>query len=440
MRRSALIACLALSACPRPTEPVDSGMMEVDSGEDPIDSGFDAGRDAGRPPRPDAGVDAGWVNVAESQWCRSLAYAKCWRDVRCLRIDATRIDDCVARNLTGCDSTVYTMGSALGMHRYDIDAGVHCLNAYDQGSCELTPAACAHVFTGLVPADGGALLREDCDPDAGYYYGSENICPRRCKAWSREGEGCFDSTGQYSSSCQPGVHSCDYVDGGNNTVCVPVQREGDPCRWFYGCGPNLVCSGSRCVKQTATLGEECERGTSGYPNCDNDSFCRKEPPPVAGAVVDAGVCMRRAGLGGACVGFFVDYTQTCLQSLRCSSNLGTGTCLPRAGIGEPCSSTNSSGFYPNDCMDGLYCDYATSRCRELPGDGGDCSTHGSSDVCKPGFYCDYFDSERCWPMLDDGQNCEGSDQWCKSGDCQYGALPDSGFGWQCVRCAPRDGG
>jgi len=443
MRLLALVVCLALCACPPPVipdaGPTDSGTVEEDAGSD---AGIDAGRDAGRPPRPDAGVDAGWVNVPESEWCRSLAYAKCWRDIRCLRIDETRIADCVARNLVGCDSSVYTLGSSLGLHRYDGDAGARCLNAYDTGSCERVPDECSRVFTGLVPADGGAFLKEDCDPDAGYFYGSENICPRRCKPWSRLGEPCFDSTGQYSSSCQPGVHSCDYEDAGSSTtVCVPLQNEGDGCRWFYGCGPNLTCASGRCVKQIAHEGERCEEPGLFYPNCDGETFCRLPPPLTPGGPVpDAGVCMRRAALGGACVGFYVDYVQTCMSSLRCSSNIGTGTCLARAGVGQPCSSTNSSGFYPNDCMDGLYCDYATSRCRELPGDGGDCSSRGSGNVCKPGFWCDYFEAERCYPVQGDGEDCEGSDLRCASGDCQYGMLPDAGNGWRCVRCASRDAG
>ncbi|MBL8950967.1 MAG: hypothetical protein JNK82_09340, partial [Myxococcaceae bacterium] len=189
MRLSAFIACLALCACPPPPEgPLDSGAVDSGTGE-PDDAGeLDAGHDAGRPPRPDAGVDAGWVNVPEAQWCRSLALARCWRDARCLRIDQTRIDDCVARNLVTCDNAAYVLGSSYGMHRYDADAGAACLNAHDYGSCEQTPAACGSVFTGLVPADGGAFSKEDCNPDAGYFYASENVCPRRCRPWAQLGE------------------------------------------------------------------------------------------------------------------------------------------------------------------------------------------------------------------------------------------------------------
>ena len=428
------LTCLVLCACPPPAEPVDSGVEDSGHGE-PEDAGpIDAGHDAGRPPRPDAGVDAGWVNVTEAQWCQSLALARCWRDLRCLRIDATRIDDCVARNLQTCDNAAYLTGSRFGMHHFDPDAGAACLNAYDYGSCEQVPDACGTVFTGLVPPDGGAFAKEDCDPDAGYFYAAESICPRRCRPWSGLGERCYDSVGSYTSSCKPGVHSCEYEDGGTGspTVCVPPLREGDRCGWYYSCGPNQVCTGSQCMKQVATLGESCEV-KNGYPDCDSETLCRRDN--------DAGVCVRRSGLGGACVGFQVNYVQTCLPSLRCSSAIGTGTCLARAAIGETCSSTNSTTFYPNDCMDGLYCNYATSRCRELPGDGGDCSSQGSSDQCRPNHYCDYFGDERCYPTLDDGQECDGYDDWCKSGDCVYGPRPDGGGnGYRCVRCSATDGG
>ncbi|MBL8952202.1 MAG: hypothetical protein JNK82_15575, partial [Myxococcaceae bacterium] len=229
-------------------------------------------------------------------------------------------------------------------------------------------------------------------------------------------------------------HSCEYQDGGSSSplVCVPLKAEGDACRWTYACGPTMACASNVCVKRIAKEGEACEV-RSGWPDCDAETLCRRDN--------DAGVCVRRSGLGGACVGFQSTFVNTCMPSLRCSSSLGTGTCLARAGIGETCSSTNGSSFYPNDCMDGLYCHYGTSRCRELPGDAGDCSTQGSSDQCRPGFWCDYFGNERCYPVLDDGQDCDGYDDACKSRDCVYGRLPDAGNGYQCVRCTSvADGG
>ena len=137
MRLLAPLICLTLFACPPPTPVVDAG---------PEDSGFiDAGHDAGRPPRPEAGTDAGWVNVPIAQWCVSNATARCWRDIRCGRIDSSLLDNCVADKSLTCDSSAYVRSNAEGRHLYDVATAVRCLNAFDTGSCEDTPAACASV-------------------------------------------------------------------------------------------------------------------------------------------------------------------------------------------------------------------------------------------------------------------------------------------------------
>src|SRR4051812_41535229 len=93
MRRLTLV--LFLAACPTPPVPPPDSGMDVDSGMT-----VDAGRDAGHPVH-DAGVDAGWVDVPEAQWCRAFATARCWLDLRCGRIDEALLSDCIDRHLEG---------------------------------------------------------------------------------------------------------------------------------------------------------------------------------------------------------------------------------------------------------------------------------------------------------------------------------------------------
>jgi hypothetical protein len=424
MRLLATALCsLVLLACPKPVDPmVDSGMPWEDAGQP------DAGRDAGRTPR-DAGVDAGWVNVPEADWCRANATAKCWRDIRCVRIGEARLDTCVQTRSFGCDTNAYLRGSAEGRHLYDPIQAARCLNAYDRGSCETTPSECDTVFTGLVGGDGGAYVREDCEPDSGFFDQYDNRCPHRCAPWANLGERCSDNSGLFSPSCRP-WHGCENYDAGFDRICMEPHLEGDDCRSFDSCALGLVCTGGKCVRQYADAGQACDV-MNGYPFCDGESFCRQPPPDMMG-MQPPGICQRKAGLGGVCAGY-----GSCQPSLRCSSTIGTGTCTKRLGLGEPCSSNVS--IYP-DCQEGLYCPNATSRCAPLPADGGDCSDQGSYFECAAGYYCDGFPAYICRPLRADGQAC-GYNAQCLSNECQYGMFPDAGNGYRCVRCSQMaDGG
>jgi hypothetical protein len=416
------LACAALLACPAPVEVMDSGL--------PIDSGsMDAGQDAGHPPH-DAGFDAGWQSVPETLWCHSLATARCWRSLRCGSIDDTLLSDCIARGEFGCDSVAYVRSGAEGRHSYDPVRAARCLDAFDWGNCQANPPQCAQVFIGrtLPTSPSGALVPEDCDLDAGFYDPYATSCPHRCLAYAALGEPCFDNQGRYAPSCKPGVHGCEYDDAGMNEVCQPPRMETEACRGPYACALGLACSVGKCVRQTAATGEPCDV-ENGYPFCGADDFCKQGPP--VGGMTPPGVCQRRVGLGGVCVGY-----GSCLPSLRCSSTIGTGVCQRRAGVAEPCS-----GNYTDECADGLWCPNNTSRCALLPGDGGDCSFMGTNYECAVGYSCSQFPDYLCMPRLADGQPCNGYDDLCLSNECQYGTLPDAGFGYRCVRCSQMaDGG
>lgn len=416
MRRALPLLCvLSLLGCPPPVTPVDSGIEEPDAGAD-------AGApDAGRPPR-DAGLpDAGFLAAPVAEWCALQARAKCHRDERCGRLGDAGAGDCLflQTSTARCDQPAYTHGVAAGRLRFDEAQAVRCLNAYASGRCALVPPECDDVFTGLVPADGGCVLTEDCDEAQGFCDLYDDRCPHRCRGWTAQGLACDG----FFSQCDPRAGSCDTVDGG--ALCVEKKDAGDPCTRYDACGDDMACSGNTCVVRRAAPGEPCGV-KNGYPFCDEEHFCRQDP-----GATTPGTCERKAGLGGTCTG-----PGSCLPSLRCSTLITTGTCLPKAVAGEACIAWD-------DCQDGLYCDAKAQQCRRLPGPDGGCSFEQTGYRCAAGSACAFSatSDDRCVALRAPGEAC-GYTGECLSNDCEYGALPDGGFGGRCVEsCSQRaDGG
>lgn len=412
MRHPAAIAVLlALTACgPKPPD-------DNDAGEQPVEDAGENVPDAGRP-RRDAGVtDAGWASVAITDWCADEAWARCTRNVRCLMRSQATFDDCVAEELKLCDQPAFTSAVTNGRMAYDPAQAASCLNAYGRGSCIDEPSECASVFTGSQTANEGCLLPEEC-AQGSFCYLYSNTCPFTCHAYVPLGGSCNFGDQQCDQSGY-----CDSADGGFQYTCLPRVAAGAACSTWSQCPANYGCLNGSCIKQRAELGEPCAQA-SGYPLCNDDAFCRREagnnPPP--------GVCTKRVGLGGTCTGYGV-----CEPGLRCSTSFTVGVCQPLGGPGEVCA-----GYY--DCQDGLYCDNDTSRCTALPGDGGDCGSQGSFYRCALGNYCD-FNTDVCIAQRGVGSACTYDDV-CASANCEYGTLPDGGFGGRCVEaCSVRlDGG
>ncbi|MBX5480760.1 MAG: hypothetical protein IRZ16_02760 [Myxococcaceae bacterium] len=383
--------------------PDDAGLPSDDAGAEP-----DAGRkDAGT---PDAGpVDAGVTAFPVEQWCDHLARARCFQKQRCLSLADEQLADCLQREKSACPQEAYTLGVHQMRLQYLPQQAADCINAYAEGSCIEPPAACEPVFQGFVDADGGCLLAEECRLGT-YCLTSESKCPFTCYAYRAPGEPC----NFWDQQCDPNESTCTFLDGGY--TCVARKNEGEPCVFWSDCRADLGCINGACIKQRAGLGETCQE-SSGYPVCEADLFCRQEPVPQ-GQTPDAGMCMKRAALGGVCSGY-----GTCLPGLRCSSNYATGTCIPLGKEGDICSNYD-------DCKAELYCDPATSRCKPLPRDGGDCSSQGSFYECAPGYYCEST-NDVCTPLADLGEPCT-YDGVCRSGSCEYGPVPDAGYGYRCV--------
>lgn len=405
----------------------------------PIDSGVpdagppDAGKaDAGKPDagRPDAGpVDAGFVAAPIDQWCRLNAAAQCDRSVRCLSLAAANVPECIssASETLQCDQVAYTRAVKEGRMQYLEPKAIDCLNAYARGSCEDTPPACEVVFAGTVPPDAGCILTQECN-SSGFCYQYDYTCPHRCRGWRAMGEGCDG----FSTRCKPDEAYCGSDDGGFIERCLPLKGLGEDCPSYDSCRADLACAtvsnAGKCVKRSAGPGETCgER--QGFPYCGPEYFCRQNQMAMP---IPPGTCERRGGLGAVCAGY-----GGCLPSLRCSSAYTTATCIPRSAEGEPCSNYG-------ECQDGLYCPTATMRCAKIPGDGGDCTSQGSSYQCASAHFCDFNAPQMlyvCRPRQPVGSACS-YDGTCLSNDCDYGSLPDGGYGGSCVpSCSQKaDGG
>ncbi|MBS1150034.1 MAG: hypothetical protein H6Q89_1732 [Myxococcaceae bacterium] len=394
--------------------PPDSGASDA-GGKD--GGRADGGTDAGK---PDAGAaDAGFLYAPIEQWCQLNALAQCDRDVRCLELAIENRPECIAKKSEFCDQPAYTRAANEGRLQYLEPKARECLNGYAADSCEGVPPACAVVFAGKVAPDAGCILTEECNA-AGFCYQYDYTCPHRCRGWIPMGQTCDG----FSTRCNPDEAYCGTFDGGVGERCQTLKGLGEDCVEYDACRTDLTCANNLCVKRRAGPGESCgER--QGFPYCTEEYFCRQNttltPPPP-------GTCQRRGGLGAVCTGY-----GSCLPSLRCGSSFTTSTCLPRLAEGEKCSSYG-------ECQQGLYCPPRTSRCTRIPGDGGDCTSQGSYFECASAHFCDFNspnDVYTCRPRHANDESCT-YDGVCLSNDCDYGALPDGGYGGTCVpRCSQK---
>ncbi len=411
------LGLLLLAACPAPVpaplpdaEVEDAGVADPDAGPP----------DAGEP--EDAGVpDAGFGPVQAGAWCATRALAVCGRDLRCGRLDPAQLADCEARSLATCDQPAYSRAVADGRLQYFADAGGLCLDAYNLWACtELTgaPAECDGLFQGLVPADGGCILPEECQAGS-FCQVYLNSCPYRCFAYVAVGETC----NWWDRQCDPAAASCEFTDAGAYG-CLARAGVGLPCVYSTDCRADLACGNGFCVKARSAVGEGCNEA-GGYPMCGPEAFCRTLPSTDGGM---AGTCQKRVGLGGACSGY-----GACLPNLRCTSALATGTCQPLGAEGATCT-----GY--GECRNELFCWPHTSTCTAYFADGGDCTAQGSQYTCASGWYCDFSAQNGayvCTRKKALGEECT-YDEVCQSGACEYGTLTDAGFGYACTEpCSTR---
>jgi hypothetical protein len=245
----------------------------------------------------------------------------------------------------------------LYLNRIAAQRGLVQLDAGSVTSCLATLKARTNACNVVVPKYGGVPL-----PDA---------CNQAFVGKTAAGDAC-----EFGGECAPGSRC---ITSGSVGVCVPYQKEGEPCNYSYDCDPavaQLYCAtyDYRCHLR-AKLGDPCVLTTNvvGQPmvgaECDNpsgDIYCN----------ATVGVCMRYVGPGGACSAM----PQLGSQPYQCNPAFGL-TCL----VGSV--------------------------------DNGYCVTNPACGVCAADQYCNTT-LVACQPKLDDGAPCT-SDASCKSNSCPY---------------------
>jgi hypothetical protein len=132
-------------------------------------------------------------------------------------------------------------------------------------------------------------------------------------------------------------------------------------------------------------------------------------------------------LGQACRAY--ENFDDCSPGLACRGGVCVDPCAPLQA-GDECFSQLI------ECDEGLYCDFATEVCVELPGAGQPCT-----DRCTEGLYCD-FETEVCLKYPGQGQPCPdftcAAELECTYSDdeADYVCLPLPGAGDPCyLECA-----
>ena len=241
-----------------------------------------------------------------------------------------------------------------GRFVYNPTKGALCAKAFATAPCSVAGAApgspivvaCTGMLDGTVPPGGDCVYSDECT--------SHNCITRAC------GDTCC--LGSCADSSDVGANCTDPTACFPDNYCTVGQAptaNGPPpgtgtCQRFLGlgesCGVKLCQRGLACDPRTGTCAAPVKDGQPCWPDgarCDNQgSFCNGAP----------GVC-QPAGVPGASCFFPSSATQSCVFYAYCqrsSSDPSTGVCVPRPGVGEPCTSSSPSIYC--SCTDGI-CQY-----------------------------------------------------------------------------------
>jgi len=221
-----------------------------------------------------------------------------------------------------------------GKTGYDGQAAARCFAGYDKLGCSLSAEAdilslvrtCAETIKGTV-ANGGACLNagecvsQSCNVDG---CNGNSCCAGTCQDKIAAGGDCLPN----GSVCVDGTY-CRYDATSQQGVCATYVPAGQPCSRADRCTPGLACLAEAgapgvCGKAPAE-GEPCPAGIC-------DSFLD---------VCDASkTCVPRAGAGVACTS-----SQACVGYASCDQT--SGVCVVPPGAGEACDR--------DTCLLGLTC-------------------------------------------------------------------------------------
>jgi hypothetical protein len=469
-----LLALGALVTACEVTAPADGGPLDAPGSDAPASDapGSDApGRDApardasSDPPVPDAGrdaaVDAGpdvtaAVNAALDLICGLPAYASCTAPWACgcevFGAPPPRdVDACVARARGGCEpdyrdriATAFAAGGVSVDEAALADCIATARRSYDL--ClpkpvidEDLPASCWDAFT------VGGAIGDPCRIGGVRCAAGDGVCAGRvCTAAAdTEGAGCL-------GTCAPGLRCA------SGSCAAPAAR-GEACDDHEDCAGSELCVGGVCAPPVAPDGacDRHDRCQTGY-GCV-EGTCQASSPstcaPGGDEVCPSGsecrsdfveVCLPRGGLGSPC-----SSDVECAESLGCDFSASfLGTCARLPGLGAPCTGGCEAGLscmstgggtcalprrlgercddvsvtFGSICEPGLGCVLGT--CSSLPRLDERCS---DENLCEAGLTCLFDDltfENRCRAPLPEGSDCGRFGGGCGTGlFCDFRGFP-----------------
>ncbi|TMQ16498.1 MAG: hypothetical protein E6J90_23630 [Deltaproteobacteria bacterium] len=363
-----LATAAACSSAPPTLGPVGGGADAGDAaGSDASGDGSDASTDAGVPDASDPGdllvAMCGSTPATPQDWEHCRAKRFCETHVRCSEQnlytspqECIELSDALSGGAIEFDIFEKARAVAAGRAAINVAAFTQCLVDFSPQQCSTaaTAPSCPTRYTGTV-ADGQACFNDAecispgarCEPtDCG-----ASCCTGTCTPLQKLGQPCHDFgacepglvcsvttqkcvTGDVGTAC--GRYDCDAGNWCNNGTCKPDVAEGAPCNSLLQCGGETTCVGTMRLVAPAT----CRHVTSVGDACDwfclGNLYCDLSNPD------GFGVCRSLPTLDETC-----SFLRPCIgQNLRCSDP-DQGVCIPRTGLGQPCTD--------GTCLPGLFC-------------------------------------------------------------------------------------
>ena len=419
----------------------DSGTVGLDAGA--MDSGFDAGHDAG---------------ITLEAACLLLGEGLCTQRVRCGRMASADQPGCVAARAKSCTRRLRLV--ALGGLRFDWDAATACLNDFVSASCgahnseghgnDNGDSICPQAFkpAGMpgAPCDYGTCL-------SGYCPATDGQACTACVAYAALGTPCMAF-----NSCDPATGWCPYAptDGGAQ-LCQPQLDAGAVYDIETNSGSN-VCKDNGALVVLADGGYRCGPLGQGQPchspsDCGERGFCLGLRIDQGGNVTLAGNCQPRMATGtpchneqlddgcadgGTCLGSVCAVLTGATRTLNQECDMAFGQCagdawcqgadltLPDGGAGlregrcVPLGGPDAgcTPFSIDSCGAGLACSAQSSRCVPLAGPMEPC---GFGAPCLERLSCSNHASphgSRCLRGLALGEACDRYSTTCADGYCR----------------------
>jgi len=423
VRRGIALAAVVLAACSGPNDDIDGGVTEDGSVSDGSTS--DDGSTMGD---GSTGSDGSvGTEVAFDDLCAVITGDICRALIECYGWEYADLDHCIAdQECTGFGDLEAEL--AAGWIEYDPEAAARCHERFLADPCgfgsfffvptiHVILSICGDVVTGQQGVDEACAWPLDCVD--GLYCARTDSCPGACQPFVGEGGWCT-SDGDLtcdpslvcrSGTCQQRFSAGDPCDTSSSSDCFNdgfwCDTDMGICREPVGEGETCETFGARCQTGLRCIGLPFDPGTCAPPSndggpcydqldCMDGLTCLGSMPGMLGS------CSPRLGIGESCTS-----GSDCEIELRCLD----GSCAARADLGEACS----TGFGAEPCADGFVCDGSVCAYARFPGDAcDDGMSVCASSLCRSG---------TCVTRARLGESCAG-DEECASRTCGGGVCTD----------------